>query len=211
MFLIGDMIGLGLSARRFIDHWPVMKAEYDAISTPDMYVKVSKHTGEVQRPAMRMADLVPGFSLEAPVLSFQRRALFHAMLYHQLQKLRIDVVFSKQAVRYYEVAADDGQPAKGGVEFADGQSAEADLVIAADGIKSSSQEFVNGGTVQGQSFGTAIYRAALPIDIAMRDLLVKEHFGLVDGKHAMVSAMLGYVVHVKISLGPFYFILICFE
>lgn len=106
----------------------------------------------------------------------QLRPLFHKMLYDQIQRLGIEVVCEKRAAEYYETES------RGGVVTADGERAEADIVVAADGIGSKAQNLILGEQVRGMYSGHSIYRTAFSAEVAFKDPLLKEHLNLIDGR-----------------------------
>ena len=83
----------------------------------------------------------------------QLRPLFHRMLHRQVQRFDIEITYGKRIVEYYE----DSERGVGGVVTDQGEREEADLVIAADGLGSHSQEIVLGGQGKGKPSGRSKY------------------------------------------------------
>lgn len=184
----GDMYFMGLSATKFFKHWPEMKAEYDAIGLHDAYIETFKHSGEQMIKPLRVADRLreAGLDPDTPPGTFQMRPLVYKMFVNQVERLGVNVQFSRRVVDYYE----DAEKNKAGVICEDGEKFEADVVIAADGVGSKSQKLV-GGQVRARSSGRAMWRAAFPIENLDKDPEVKEFFKMVDGKHPIVRTYLG--------------------
>ena len=72
--------------------------------------------------------------------------LFHQMLLHQLERFRIEILYSQKVVLYWESKG----TGKGCVMTDQGERFEADLVLAADGLHSKSRDVVVGGQGNGK-------------------------------------------------------------
>lgn len=189
----GDMFTIGRSGRLFLDHYPAMKREFTEISIHDGWMRYRKHTGEAIGDALPFSKLVGGQKMSAddqPMVT-QLRPLFHQMLYRQIKRFGIKIQYEQQVVEYYE----DEERSVGGVVLKNGERMEADLVIAADGLGSKSQHLVLGGESKGKPSGRSIFRAAWPLEMAEKDPVVKEYFGLKDGKYPMMQGWLGPDTH----------------
>jgi 2-polyprenyl-6-methoxyphenol hydroxylase-like FAD-dependent oxidoreductase len=185
----GDMFTIMRSARVWMNHYPAMKKEFDEISIKDGWMRYRKHTGE------DIGEPYPfggPFALDDQPMVTQIRPLYHQMLYHQIQRFGIPVVYGQKIVEYYE----DAERGVGGVVTEAGEHHEADLVLAADGLASKSQNLVFGGQNKGKPSGRSIFRAAWPLKDAIADPVVNEYFGLKDGKHPMMQGWLGPDTHV---------------
>ena len=121
----------------------------------------------------------------------QMRPLWHKMLWHQVQRFDIEVSFGKRVVEYFE----DPDRGIAGVVTDHGERAEADVVLAADGVNSRSQDIIMPGGNKGKRSGRSVYRSTYPLEMAMVDPLVKEYFGPRDGKYPDVQAWLGPDTH----------------
>lgn len=106
------------------------------------------------------------------------RPKFHRMLHEQLGKIGIEAEYDKEVVDYFE----DEQGGSAGVVLKDGSRHEADLVVAADGVRGASWTLVAGRPVPARSSGDAIFRVAYPVELAVADPMVAERFQLVDGR-----------------------------
>jgi 2-polyprenyl-6-methoxyphenol hydroxylase-like FAD-dependent oxidoreductase len=184
------MYFMGLSATRFMKHWPALVEEYHEISLHNAWIETFKHDGEQMIKPLKVADRLRAAGLDpnTPPGSFQMRPLVYKMFVRQVEKLGINVEFGARVVDYFE----DEKSGKGGVVTDDGRRYEADLVIAADGVGSKSQKLV-GGQVRAQKSGRAMWRAAFPRTALDKNPEVKEFFGLVDGTDPIVRTWLGFV------------------
>jgi 2-polyprenyl-6-methoxyphenol hydroxylase-like FAD-dependent oxidoreductase len=184
----GDMFFMGLSATKWFDHWPEMKAEYDRISLHEAWIETFKHSGETMIKPMKVADRLraTGLDPKTPPGTFQMRPLIYKMFVEQVSRVGINVDFNQKVVEYYE----DTEAGKGGVITADGKRYEADMVIAADGVGSKSQALV-GGQVRAISSGRAMWRAAFPIENLDKNPEVKKFFSMVNNEDPIVRTWLG--------------------
>ncbi|KAF2806385.1 FAD/NAD(P)-binding domain-containing protein [Mytilinidion resinicola] len=184
----GDMYFMGLSATRFFKHWPELAKEYDEISLHNAWIETFKHTGEVVITPKKVADRLKadGLDPKTPPGTFQMRPLIYKMFVRQLERLNIPIEFNRRVVDYFE----DEKTGKGGCVTEDGKRYEADVVIAADGVGSKSQQLV-GGQVRARSSGRAMWRAAFPIEHLDQNPEVKEFFKMMPGNEPIVRTWLG--------------------
>jgi 2-polyprenyl-6-methoxyphenol hydroxylase-like FAD-dependent oxidoreductase len=187
------MFTIGLSGRLFLQHYPTMMQEYDRISIHDAWLQYRRHTGEAIGDAKPFAQMWAKAGIDPDKVSMvmQMRSLWHKMLWHQVERFGIEVSFGKRVVEYYE----DPDRGVAGVTTDNGGRAEADVVLAADGVNSSSQATVMPEGNKGLRSGRSVFRSAYPLDLAMADPLVKEYFGPRHGKYPDVQAWLGPDTH----------------
>lgn len=181
---------MGLSATRFMKHWPELRKEYEKISLHNAWIETFKHTGEVVIPPKKVADRLrdQGLDPDTPPGEFQMRPLVYRMFVRQLEALGIKVQFNTRVVDYFE----DVEKGKGRCVTSDGEEFEADVIIAADGVGSKSQKLV-GGQVRARQSGRAMWRAAFPIEHLDQNPEVKEFFRMMPGNEPIIRTWLGYV------------------
>ncbi|KAF2203821.1 FAD/NAD(P)-binding domain-containing protein [Delitschia confertaspora ATCC 74209] len=184
----GDMYFMGLSATRFMKHWPELQQEYKDISLHNAWIETFKHTGEVVIKPLKVADRLrdQGLDPDTPPGEFQMRPLVYKMFVRQVEKEGIKIEFNSRVLDYFE----DETTGKGGCVTADGRRYEADVVIAADGVGSKSQKLV-GGAVRAMSSGRAMWRAAFPVKELDKNPEVKEFFRMMPGNEPIVRTWLG--------------------
>jgi 2-polyprenyl-6-methoxyphenol hydroxylase-like FAD-dependent oxidoreductase len=182
------MYFMGLSATRFMHHWPELLEEYKAISLHNAWLETFKHSGEQMIKPLKVAERLRAAGLDpnTPPGSFQMRPLVYRMFVRQVQKLGISVEFNRRVVDYFE----DETTGKGCAITDDGTRYEADIVIAADGVGSKSQKLV-GGQVRAQKSGRAMWRAAFPRSALDSNPEVKSFFDLINGTDPIVRTWLG--------------------
>ncbi|KAK5675806.1 hypothetical protein LTS10_011537 [Elasticomyces elasticus] len=179
--LAGDMYFMGLSATRFLKHWPEMQKQYDHISLHNAWIETFKHDGQQMLKPQKVADRLHAQGLDpgsAPG-AFQMRPLVYKMLLEQVEKCGIQIEFGKRVVDYFESSTE------GGVELEDGTRLTADIVVAADGIGSKSQRLV-GGQVRAKSSGRAMWRAVFPMDVLEQNPKVRDFFKLQNDEDPIV-------------------------
>ncbi|CAG5149296.1 uncharacterized protein ALTATR162_LOCUS2335 [Alternaria atra] len=184
----GDMYFMGLSATRFLKHWPELLKEYKKISLHNAWIETFKHSGEVVIGPKKVADRLraQGLDPDTPPGEFQMRPLVYKMFVSAVENLGVSVEFNRRVVDYFE----DEQTGKGGCTTDDGKRYEADVVIAADGVGSKSQKLV-GGQVRARPSGRAMWRAAFPREALDKDPEVKEFFKMMPGNEPIVRTWLG--------------------
>lgn len=189
----GDTFQIGPSALRFLKHWPEMSKHHEEIAYNPLFAGC-KHTGERRnKPGEFSAMVKSKVSTKQNTNAWSgvqhSRPKFHAMLLEQVQRTGIPIEFGRNVVQYYE----ESDASKGGVVLTDGSKHEASVVVAADGWHGKSWELIAGKPVPAQSSGTAIFRAAYPVELAIRDPLIAERFKLEDDGRTVFELWTGYV------------------
>lgn len=162
------------SAVSVLRHWPDMTRDLqmEQVNAGVCYIK---HSGEhIYGPT------VPNFNEPqhlatrkgGAVAPAQVRTRFFGMLLRQVARLGIDIEYGQRATRYFE----DESSSKGGVVLDNGKIRIADVVIAADGLRSCSQGLVGGQDTPPVSSGMSIYRVSFPREIAMQDPVVRQRW-----------------------------------
>lgn len=163
------------SALTVMRHWPDMTRDLEEEQV-NAAVSYEKHSGEhVFGPS------VPSFndpehvaSRKGPfVAPAQIRRKFFRMLLRQVAKLGFRISYGKCVHDYFE----DNAAGKGGVVLESGEIRVADVVVAADGLKSRSEILIAGEHTPTKSSGMSIYRTAYPRELAMKDETVRKRWG----------------------------------
>lgn len=184
--MAGDLFWIGLSATRFLQHWPEMKEQWESNPLKETHMATFKHDGTQMVEAMRVADCFAkaGYDPKEPPGNFQQRPLVYKMLVTQAEKIGVKIEYGKRVVSYFE--EDD----KAGVVTDEGERFVADVVIAADGVGSKSQALV-GGEVRAKPSGRAMWRASFDIAHLDQNQEVKDFFTLADNGRPMLRSWLG--------------------
>ncbi|KIJ59084.1 hypothetical protein HYDPIDRAFT_170978 [Hydnomerulius pinastri MD-312] len=146
--LTGDVISLGPNAGRILARWGLHDELWD----------ICGHA-----PELRLHDYQGGLiqvqPLPSPIFGAHsyngHRALIHDVIFRHAVSLGIDIRMGQDVVDYWE----DDDTQKAGIVLSSGEKLEADLVVAADGIKSQARQYVLGYRDQPRPSGYAIYRA----------------------------------------------------
>ncbi|RGP80518.1 fusarubin cluster-monooxygenase [Fusarium longipes] len=192
----GDNVQIQPSAILLLRHWPDMGYEVEE-NQYDVAMSYYKMTGErIWGPAPPMfndPENLKGRRGFPSVNAHSRIKLYRAFL-RQAERIGIQVEWGCKVVEYWE---DLGQGA-GGVTLESGEKRTADIVVAADGLRTKSNTIVPMPETLATS-GKAIYRAGYPIEYALKDPLVKEmwnfdpegqpvwQFWLGNGSHNMIA------------------------
>ncbi|KAE9961681.1 hypothetical protein BLS_001539 [Venturia inaequalis] len=177
----GDIFFLGRSATQFLVHWPELAREYDSVSLRNAWIETLKHSGEQMVKPMRASDRLRAQGLDPDTPSpgnIQMRPVIYQILLNQLKRLGIKVEYGQQVTEYFE----SKDYTRAGVITRGGQTCEADIVIAADGIGSVSQRIVGGRELKAKSSGRAMWRAKFPIHHLDRNPGVKQYFEMAGDK-----------------------------
>ncbi|CAN9269382.1 unnamed protein product [Alternaria alternata] len=100
----GDMYFMGLSATRFLKHWPELLKEYKKISLHNAWIETFKHSGEVVIGPKKVADRLraQGLDPDTPPGEFQMRPLVYKMFVSAVENLGVSVEFNRRVVDYFE-------------------------------------------------------------------------------------------------------------
>lgn len=188
----GDSYTLGPSAINAVCRWPQMSADVDRIAYDPLYAMNNVKLETIKGP-MRISAILQEGS-KAQRVAYYMRPDVQVMLLNQLAAVGINVEYEKPVVDYFE----DELAGKAGVVCQDGSRYEADVVIAADGIRSASFKLVaEGKPVPAKSSGHAIFRVAYPVELALADPLVAERFKLDAEGNSVMNMFHGYAVPVR--------------
>ena len=141
---LGDSLGLGENALKLLDRWsPGLRDDFVAIGNKSQYMQIRRwENGELlaQQELMDMAGFIG------------HRGDYHDAFLRAVKSARIPLNMGQEVIQFV-----DGRPPS--VELADGRIEHADVVIAADGIKSRARELVLGYADRPKSSGYACFRA----------------------------------------------------
>ncbi|KAK5120351.1 hypothetical protein LTR85_006290 [Meristemomyces frigidus] len=113
------------------------------------------------------------------------------MLHEQLNEVGVEVEYGMEVVEYFEDAA----RGRAGVVLNDGSRREADLVVAADGVRGNSWPLIAGKPVPARSSGDAIFRVAFPVELASSDPQVAERFRMLEDGRSVFELWTGPGMH----------------
>ncbi|KAF7588222.1 hypothetical protein BBP40_006005 [Aspergillus hancockii] len=170
----GDIIVLQPSALTTLHHYPDMLHDLQADQI-HAAINYKTHTGtHIYGPSVpTFNDPEHTSTRRVPVAPAQIRRKFHRMLLRQLARLGLTVSYGQPVRSYFESA--DGE--HGGVVLESGDTLQADIVVAADGLKSRSEILIAGQHAAVKSSGMSIFRTAYPRSLAMGDERVRARWG----------------------------------
>ncbi|KAJ5809706.1 uncharacterized protein N7503_001924 [Penicillium pulvis] len=186
---------LAPSAIRALQKWPDMAEENERISF-EPWISWHKITGEMISGPKPLElntseDTAGDQNSQPPKIYRHSRPRMHKMLSDQIERAGITLEYSKQVVEYYENMG----PSTAGVFLESGERLEADVVIAADGIGSTSSRITLGHEVRARPTGFSIYRASCPIDPALTNPVFEERFPILDNDRPSAQLWMGDNVH----------------
>ena len=120
---------------------------------------------------------------KVPVLLQSFRPEFHTMLLEELQHVVVELEYTEEIVEYL------GEQEKGTAATVamDGSMYSADVIIAADGIRGSSQSLIAGQPIRARSAGDAIFRVTSPVEHAIADPIIAERFQLTENGRSVLE------------------------
>ncbi|KAA8642769.1 hypothetical protein EYZ11_002927 [Aspergillus tanneri] len=194
----GDSLNIQPSAMSIFRHWPDMCREIET-EQYDAMMSYKKHSGEhiygPSPPSFNDPENKVG-RLGPHVAFIQNRIKFYKMFLRQIAKLGFRIDYGQRVVNYFE----DTVTGKGGVVLETGEVYLADVVVAADGLKSSSYGIVTGESVQPRPSGMAIYRTAYPVEYALQNETVRQRWSRKDDDGPLWEFWLGPGMHVAVFL-----------
>ncbi|KAL8677814.1 MAG: hypothetical protein Q9186_005794 [Xanthomendoza sp. 1 TL-2023] len=175
---VGDFITIGPTACRAFSKWPTL---YEAFrkAAYDTSIYYHKQNGEIGAGPRKVSESF-GWMVLRPDL--------HKALMDTVLAYGIEVRYRQHVVEFLE--KDD----KAGVKLADGEVLHADIVIAADGIRSRSWTIVGGVEPRTYSSGSAIFRCAYSTSLAMEIPSIRTNWNLQE-KGETLHIFLGPVSH----------------
>ncbi|KAL4955793.1 hypothetical protein BDW69DRAFT_182162 [Aspergillus filifer] len=169
---LGDSLGLGENALRLLKRWG-LHDELVALGNTSEFMQIRHwQTGQImaQQPAMDMAGYIG------------HRGDYHRAFLNRVAALGIPLHMGRTVVAY-----DEEEPS---ITLANGEMHKADVIIAADGIKSLARELVLGFEDKPKSSGYACYRAYFKGAFLKEDLLCREFV-----EKECINIWIGHDVH----------------
>lgn len=145
---LGDLLSLGTNAGRILARWGLHEKLWN-ISAQARDVHIHDYLGGLIQVQKMTWPLFGAYAYRG------HRALLHEVLFEHAKSLGIEIRMGQQVVEYWE----DEANGKAGVKIQTGESFDADVIVAADGVKSFARQFVIGYRDNPKPSGYAIYRA----------------------------------------------------
>lgn len=177
---LGDIISFGQNSSRFFKKWPGVWDQLDSIIHKAEHVDYYDWHGNF----VTTQSFVEEHKAWGPRVNGHRGEIHQILFKHALAR-GIDVRLGHNVASYFETDA------HAGVETDSGQKFTADLVLAAEGVRSRGRSLVLGADDKPQPSGYAVYRAWYPSDELLANPLTK-HLVATGDSHA---AWIGQDVH----------------
>ena len=132
-----------------------------------------QHTGALLLGPTSLHNSPSASERSAISAEHQIRKRFYRALLRQVARLGLTVSYGERVERYFE---DEGAGV-GGVVMADGQVRVADVVVAADAMRTKSELLIAGAHMPTRSSGMSVYRTAVPTFLAMQDPAFRQRWG----------------------------------
>ncbi|KAI1329520.1 FAD/NAD(P)-binding domain-containing protein [Xylariaceae sp. FL0255] len=165
---LGDIISFGPNAGRIFYRWSggevVRKMKPLSIDLSEYGFNIHKYdTGEIV-----VNQKSPQAAKDAPIFNGHRAELHGIVFKYARDDLGIPIHLGQKILEYFE---DENES---GIELTDGQKRTADLVIAADGVRSRARKAVLGYEDKPKSSGYAVWRAWFPSKDMLADPLTSQ-------------------------------------
>ncbi|KAG8158508.1 hypothetical protein KVR01_011630 [Diaporthe batatas] len=147
----GDVIQIGANATRLMESWGNVLEDVKNTSTTPETLDIMNKGGKVllKQNLHKEYDGYPN--------AYGKRALIQAKLYEYAMSLGVEVRLGSPAVDVFETGDFAGCSVAG-------QTFQADLLIAADGVHSKTRKHVTGFGDRPKKSGFAVYRSWFPLD-----------------------------------------------
>ncbi|CAK4030915.1 FAD NAD(P)-binding domain-containing [Lecanosticta acicola] len=186
----GDSFMIGPSALNAFRNWPELEEREREVAYKPM-ISFYNHRGERLAGPFNTSNVVSKnwqhLGDEDSPITRQSRPKFHSILLEQLRKIGIEVEYDNGVVDYFE----DAPNQVGGVVLEDGSKHTANVVVAADGVRSKSWSLVAGHPVPAKSSGNGIFRVAYPVELALADPMIAERFRLYEDGRSSTELWVG--------------------
>jgi len=129
--ILGDILSLGPNAGRILARWGLHDRLW-SVCGHHPGLNLHNHLGELVRFQKSEQPMFGAYSYNG------HRAEIHGILFEHALELGVNIRMGEEVTEYWE---DDARGASG-VTLRDGEEVEADVVVAADGVRSFARKFV---------------------------------------------------------------------
>jgi len=148
---LGDIISFGQNSSRVLAKWPGVMAKLD----PLVHRAEEFHYHDWTGRFVSTQSFVEEHKAWGKRINGHRGEIHNVVYQHAAVERRVDIRLGKNVVRYFE----DEKMEMAGVETEDGEVFTADLVLAAEGVRSRARGLVLGMEDMPRASGYAVFRA----------------------------------------------------
>lgn len=157
---LGDIISFGSNAGKIIRKWPSIEEKLDAICHNSDFIRYYTYKGE------HIVDQIWEEEENFGKRFNGHRGEIHEILFEYAKEVGVDIRLGEKITEYFETDNYAGI-------VSNGERVLGDVVLAADGVRSTARKIVLGYEDRPKSSGYAVYRAWMPITELARNPLTQ--------------------------------------
>lgn len=158
---LGDIISFGSNAGKIFLRWPTIEEKLDRICHNSNFLRFYTYKGEFIIDQVWDEDEQFGKRFNG------HRGEIHEIVFDYAKEVGVDVRLGQKITEYFETESEAGV-------ISNGERIVGDVVLAADGVRSTARKIVLGYEDKPKSSGYAIYRAWMPITELAKNPLTKD-------------------------------------
>ncbi|XXH04185.1 hypothetical protein Hte_010598 [Hypoxylon texense] len=156
--LLGDIISFGPNSSRLFRRWPGVAEKLEPLSMRADAITLKSWQGETL-----LTQHWEGETNEFGIRYDGHRGEFHEIVYNHAKEIGVEIRLGARVEDYFEDAE------KAGVVIEGGERITADVVIAAEGVRSKGRKIVLGFEDKPKASGYAVYRSWFSADEIAKD------------------------------------------
>ncbi|KAF3769322.1 monooxygenase [Cryphonectria parasitica EP155] len=177
---LGDIISFGQNATRIFARWPGVMEKFQPLIHKSQEISYHSWEGKYVTTQSWLAEKEWG-----PRVNGHRGEL-HRILYEHAKERGIEIRLGQDVTDYFESETEAGV-------VVNGEKHVADVVLAAEGVKSRGRRIVLGFDDKPQPSGYAIYRAWYPTENTLRKKAVTQHLVMADTHNAWIGQDIHFI------------------
>jgi 2-polyprenyl-6-methoxyphenol hydroxylase-like FAD-dependent oxidoreductase len=171
---IGDIISFDPNGSKAFERWPGVVDAMEKISRQTTWLDLHHHQGKFVTRQSFAHERAWGRRING------HRGELHSIIYRHAVARGLDIRLGVRVTDYYE---DD----EGAGVVANGERLAADVVVAAEGVRSRGRKIVLGSEDNPKSSGYAVYRAWFPADAVLRNPKTRHFVENGDSHHGFIG------------------------